>query len=386
MRASSLLWMKPRPSRTQHLAGGTRVRLICLVALAASTASYLYIVSGAACAKESSKQFCYLLKLGKAFGPITQRFGRRPTTTCSKRFVRYHASALEQSWSQEIAKLKSDDAFWSNGCRKVEADKLYYEEVIFGLQLHALKPYQDLSLFNLSSHEIVDDCTGATRQIYLEPLVSFLRHPQAICIFKESNGGILDKSYMLVPHAQEISAASNSVKWLFDAGASVYDDGAGGASQKWFVDTYRQRGIEFDRILCWEAEPTDAKLQWNRTPADIKRKMTWFNIPLNAAIGHEDNPFTFIKALTKVDDYVVFKLDIDMPAVEVALVQQLMNDPELLTLIDEFYFEHHVSGSPMQWHGWGDLRDSSLPLRSIEDSYAIFTFLRQKGVRAHAWV
>jgi len=83
---------------------------------------------------------------------------------------------------------------------------------------------------------------------------------------------------------------------------------------------------------------------------------------------------------------VVFKLDIDTPAVEVALVQQLMKDEELLELIDEFYFEHHVSGSPMQWHGWGDLTKSKTALGHIQNSYDIFTFFRQRGIRAHSWV
>jgi len=51
---------------------------------------------------------------------------------------------------------------------------------------------------------------------------------------------------------------------------------------------------------------------------------------------------TFIKALTKPEDYVVFKLDIDSPAIEIALVQQIMDDPQLLTLIDEFFFERYT--------------------------------------------
>ena len=95
---------------------------------------------------------------------------------------------------------------------------------------------------------------------------------------------------------------------------------------------------------------------------------------------------TFIKELTKPEDYVVFKLDIDAPAIEIALVQQMMGDCELIALIDEFYFEHHVSGSPMQWGGWGDLSKSTSPLGDIQDSYDIFTVLRENGIRAHSWV
>lgn len=299
--------------------------------------------------------------------------------------MRYHPSALEQSWVKHIGWLQSDDKSWVEGCRKVEADQHHFEKVMSGLRRHA-NSQQDLMNFNLSSHEFIDECTGITEHVYLEPLVSFLRHPMSICINKDDDQGVLDKSYLLVPNAGELPRSVGSMTWLFDAGASVYDSGAGGASQKWFIETYRTHGIEFDRIICWEAEHTNPQRQWDFVPPEIKRKMSWYNIPLNASIGHADNPFTFIKALTKVEDYVVFKLDIDTPAVEVALIQQLMDDAELLALIDEFYFEHHVTGSPMQWHGWGDLRDSYSPLSTVNDSYFVFSFLREKGVRAHAWV
>ena len=180
--------------------------------------------------------------------------------------------------------------------------------------------------------------------------------------------------------------ALSSRKWLFDAGASTYDAGAGGASQSWFVNTYRDRGFEFDRIIGWEAARTDPKEQWSSVPADIKRKTSWYNIPATKEIGGADNPLTFIKELTTPEDYVVFKLDIDAPAIEIALVQQIMGDPELLALIDEFYFEHHVTGSPMQWEGWGNLSTNQAQLSDIQDSYELFSFLRSKGVRAHSWV
>ena len=100
-------------------------------------------------------------------------------------------------------------------------------------------------------------------------------------------------------------------------------------------------------------------------------------------VGDAD-PLTFIKHLTKPKDFVVF--DIDSPLVEIALVKQLMADPQLVELVDEFYFENHVSGSPMQWHGWGDLQNSSADLSSLPESYKLFTFLREHGIRAHSWV
>ena len=323
---------------------------------------------------------------------------------CKKRLFNYQPSALEKSWAQAIAKLAAEDKSWKKGCAKVRAEAEKIHLLLREIQQHAsgVSP-RNMSLTHLSSHEVEDLCTGVKSIVYVEPLISFLRHPQALCI---NNGpdiysgnwihklllrrrawtkNVFDKSYMVVPFVDEVSTR-DAYKWLFDAGASTYDTGAGGASQSWFVDTYRKRGIEFDRIIGWEAALTDPRKQWSTVPADIKRKTSWYNIPATATEGDPDNPLTFIKELVSIEDYVVFKLDIDTPAIEVALVQQLMKDEELLELIDEFYFEHHVSGSPMQWYGWGDLTTSKTALGHIQDSYDIFTFLRQRGIRAHSWV
>jgi len=308
--------------------------------------------------------------------------GHRPA--CIDRAVRYHPSDIEVSWLKEISNVKSDEPSWENGCQKVHAEESELREMISGIQLLAGAEGKEISKRHLSSHE-VENCDGVKRRIFIEPLVSFLRHPLALCAQKKRENYILDKSYLSVPRVEELTHA-DSYKWLFDAGASTYNTGAGGASQSWFVETYRTHGIEFDRIIGWEARKTDPKIQWGDIPADIKRKTSWFNIPVSATVGHADNPLTFIKALTKPEDFVVFKLDIDTPEVEVPLVQQLMNDTELHTLIDEFYFEHHVKGSPMQWHGWGDLRRSETPLNDIQDSYELFYYLRKKGIRAHSWV
>ena len=325
-------------------------------------------------------------------------------TSCKKRVFNYQPSAMEKSWARAIAELAAEDKSWKKGCAKVRAEAEKIHLLLREIQQHTSGVSgRNMSYTHLSSHEVEDSCTGVKSIVYVEPLISFLRHPQALCINTGPDiysgnwihklllrrhawtKNVFDKSYMVVPFVDEVST-HDAYKWLFDAGASTYDAGAGGASQSWFVDTYRKRGIEFDRIIGWEAALTDPRKQWSTVPADIKRKTSWYNIPATAIKGDPDNPLTFIKELVSVEDYVVFKLDIDTPAVEVALVQQLMKDEELLELIDEFYFEHHVSGSPMQWHGWGDLTKSKTALGHIQNSYDIFTFFRQRGIRAHSWV
>ena len=75
------------------------------------------------------------------------------------------------------------------------------------------------------------------------------------------------------------------------------------------------------------------------------------------------------------------KLDIDTTPVEEALVGQILASDELLGLVDEFYFEHHVNTRPMH-PSW---RTQSAP-QTLADTYRIFAALRAKGVVAHAWV
>jgi len=305
---------------------------------------------------------------------------------CNRELIKYIPSALEQTWSVEIKRVASNEKTWKVGCELLNNHSAKVQELVSAITRYETDPSSaNLPSSYTSAHEFRDSCTGRQSRVHIEPLVSFLRHPLALCPKTELAANILDKTYLLVPYKDEVTN-DESTKWLFDAGASTYDAGAGGASQSWFVNTYRARGIEFDRIIGWEAAKTDPSNQWDVVPADIKRKTSWFNIPVTTGVGDADNPLTFIKNLTKPEDFVVFKLDIDSPLVEIALVQQLMADPQLLELVDEFYFEHHVSGSPMQWNGWGDLQNSDAELSTLPESYELFTFLRQHGVRAHSWV
>ena len=156
------------------------------------------------------------------------------------------------------------------------------------LQHGATHADDELSGSPLSYFVHENTCTGLRTKTYIEPLVSFLRHPLAICP-RTGAADTLDKSYLLIPHVHEVTT-KRSYKWLFDAGASTYDTGAGGASQSWFVNTYRARGIEFDRILGWEAKATNPLYQWGHVPADIKRKTSFYNIPATAVVNGANNP------------------------------------------------------------------------------------------------
>ena len=82
------------------------------------------------------------------------------------------------------------------------------------------------------------------------------------------------------------------------------------------------------------------------------------------------------------------KIDIDYPAIEQALIEQILHSPELCTRIDELYYEDHVLLHPYM-HGegpWRRFNNGPLPTRNLTQSYAQFVRLRELGIRAHSWV
>ena len=52
-------------------------------------------------------------------------------------------------------------------------------------------------------------------------------------------------------------------------GASTYLKGWGGASQKVMLEGYKRHGIEFDRILLWEAGKVDPAQLYGELPPEL---------------------------------------------------------------------------------------------------------------------
>jgi len=123
-----------------------------------------------------------------------------------------------------------------------------------------------------------------------------------------------------------------------DLGASTWNTGLGGPSQSWFYDSYKRHGLEFDRLLLWEAEPTPASAVFSSLPKELWHKYQYFNWPASSNSSDPSSPLRIIKKIAQPGDFVVLKLDIDTPKVEMAILRELLNDPDLLELVDEFFF------------------------------------------------
>lgn len=341
--------------------------------------------------------------------------------------VVYRASAWEREWRDNIQERQSDDIFWARGCAamrqaldKTEHWLKYYQSRRVG----GLNPKLDARNEDVFSyHEYSDTCTKRVlAKVPLEPLVGTLRHPYAVCDADEfkcdsnmiicrvreffvgsskrkgPSPTLLSKEYMLpllraefmAGHNLSHAPANKPRTFFFDLGASTYKDGGGGPSLSWFIETYRESGLQFQRVIGWEAKELKPAKIFEGMPNDLMTSISYFNIPVEDAKGGKNNPWRYVRDLVQPEDFVVVKVDIDTPKIEAELMRQLiMNDDKALDddrvklceLIDELYFEHHVWGSGLSptWAGNGMDGD-------MVGSYTLFAQLRNLGIRAHSWV
>ena len=92
--------------------------------------------------------------------------------------------------------------------------------------------------------------TGEVTVEYIEPLVSHLRHPLALCgihgdSFVESFF-VEDKSYVLP------GTPGNQTQYLFDAGSSLWSSGLGGPSLSYFAEVWQRSGFDWAQIEAWD--------------------------------------------------------------------------------------------------------------------------------------
>lgn len=151
---------------------------------------------------------------------------------CSWKFGGYTPSEWEAEWLAHVSEWQGDV------CAHVDAAKA-----------DAWVESRNDNEGIFSRMEYVNSCTGERLVELIEPLVGLTRHPY-FC--SKGEAFLVDKSYMRVPYSIPRRLGNRHGAYFFDIGASLYDDGLGGASQKWFVEAYERRGVPWRGIWAWE--------------------------------------------------------------------------------------------------------------------------------------
>lgn len=245
----------------------------------------------------------------------------------------------------------------------------------------------------------------------IEPLSGIARHPfaQVGCAWHRNNAhdiNIFDITNLIIFN----NCGSKLPKprtFLFDMGASVGFNGIPGGlyetipmhggglspSLPLFYRIYQDRCLEPDDIFAWEPNPRVNGSEWfGELPASIRAKVRFFNdfvsegalSDAEAPMGtgkHPANSFIeILEAVAKPEDFVVVKVDIDTPEVELMIVEAIVKKPHLAGLIDELFFEDHFSFDGMNF-GWG-----GKVAGDVDSALGRMRRLRELGVRAHFWI
>lgn len=81
---------------------------------------------------------------------------------------------------------------------------------------------------------------------------------------------------------------------------------------------------------------------------------------------------------------MAIKLDIDHPEIEMSIINQILLDPQLASLVDEIFFEMHFHFDGINF-GWESGRHSNIDA-SVDDALYIMHRLRLLGIRSHFWI
>ncbi len=238
---------------------------------------------------------------------------------------------------------------------------------------------------------------------YIEPLIGLLRDPLTICSYNnipsnlqvDRDAAIQSKRFFLLgpsaPYQNFRSPIKSIAPWLyrqgsqkilFDIGCSLFNgvdnDKASSPLQgaRWFYEYFRLNSLHFDRIIAFDQAQYSPRTYWNQIPDDLMGILTFINVGVDKS--GKFNPWNILKTIAKIDDYVIIKLDIDAPMLENGFIQQVLDDKSISSLIDEMFFEMHVSVNEMKVY-WGNQPGE------LKDTYVVFTKLRQLGIRMHSW-
>jgi hypothetical protein len=217
---------------------------------------------------------------------------------------------------------------------------------------------------------------------YIEPILPPLRHPD-FC--ERPNSSIMRLDYLVHDFqtmCHRLKKTSRIV--LIDMGASLsFHEGGKDRSAMpaiYLQDLFTKFGMPFDHVYAFEISPTKPADVFSKVPREYLSAYHWMNVGVSADQESYLNPFNLILENFNEDDFVIVKLDIDTPSIELPLAHQLLENPKLHKLVDHFYFEHHVKLRELM-PNWGSAVEGT-----VQDSMELFTSLRKKGIPSHSWV
>jgi hypothetical protein len=225
-----------------------------------------------------------------------------------------------------------------------------------------------------------DDETGKIITEYVEPLISRLRHPLDCCEHAYQIGvnfkrapqnclatqrlGIARTQFLPPVHVDGVYKTAH----FFDAGSRHWK--LAKSALTYVSKVWKRHGIDFAHYHVYEATSPSKDKFLSNVPDEYKDRIDY-----RAADTSKRTDFIQeIVSQTTPDDYVLFKLDLNDPAEELHILEELLaNRLSVLDHVDELLYTipipANISANAMRYGPW----------------YQRFLQLRQAGVRAHSF-
>jgi hypothetical protein len=351
-------------------------------------------------------------RIGHVFIIILLKYlsGKNHDNECQWKFDHYTASEWEMQWFTNITNLQTKVCATLRQPDHFQKSVDTLDKVIrFQAKLFQGSPIDasDEKLFSMMHYRY--DCSMTSKKAsfivsqYIEPLIGLIRDPLTICSYEKLPSRFTSpeqdlvqskRFFLLGPSAPyknyQLTATPSIAPWLrrptaknilIDAGASLFN-GADNpkpsslTGARWFYEYFLTQSFHFDHIIAFEYVQYSPKTYWSQIPDDLLGKLTFINVGVETT--GKFNPWNVLKNIAKPEDYVIVKLDIDTPHLELPLIKQIVDNASISSLIDEMFFEMHITVTEMQIY-WGT------PGGELKDTYELFTKLRRLGVRMHSW-
>ncbi|KAI2499822.1 hypothetical protein MHU86_14639 [Fragilaria crotonensis] len=281
---------------------------------------------------------------------------------------------------------------WYNS-KNLKTFELYIDKT--PLQLDGIEPPVPMPINTLemekdweeiaSKFTFLDETTGEEYYEYIEPLVGHLRFPLAGCL--ERKPLLAEFASFVIPPPSLSRVDGRTI--MYDMGSSDW------SRMEYIVEEWNAHDAGFTYLITYapsENENVDGFLESvpDKHQSHIYRH--YFNLVDHPPTEHSDPKDFFlpdkIRDQSRPDDYIMVKFDRTMNAdLKLSLVQYILDYPMSSVHVDEVFWEINASGNYIM-QPWFDtnLKFDEVSSMSLSEAYGILTSLRNRGIRAHAWI
>eukprot|EP00854_Cymbomonas_tetramitiformis_P001048 gene1048-1587_t len=150
------------------------------------------------------------------------------------------------------------------------------------------------------------------------------------------------------------------------------------------IDKHKKIGTPFDYVHVWERSGQQSESKILHIDAYSVLRITFSKSSANDTRSLHEELWTTMRNECGHNDFVVMYLNMRNRNEQYALIDFLFLNGRVNSLVNELYFNDRREWGLNENDAFAVIKTESS--RGLMDSYNLFRVLRERGVRAHAWI